>query len=404
MNKITLKKIQIENFRSISKLEIDLTSNPSSIEKEIILGTTKKIDNGKKAVSAFSAIFGRNSAGKTTILEAIFLFKFLFNNKHGFDIYIKNVIRNKKIRESIANESKNRASSYNNFLKEISQLNAGTGEYLEEYTELYLKIMKSLHAEESKSQDKDIKITLILDHNDKEVELSLIINTTGKVIKNNSNLIMTEYVSNIVGKSYKTNTIQTHKFSFIKNPTEAAIIKLLDTIKKPKTLKLLQLADENITDIIITKNKRGQFIIENIMINKEPKQVRHLSAGTENFIKLTSLLMTNNKQNSLLCIDEIDATLHSELVDVLKIIMIEQFKTRNIQTIFTSHSPLAVNTYTKFKQIYSLNKNGDELEIQKLSNNFKSHQNVINRYINGDLSPYPMPQKARNTIVDVLYE
>ena len=404
MRKVTLKKIQIENFRSIKKLEIDLTSNPSSIEKDIFLGTAKKIANGTKAISPFYAIFGRNSAGKTTLLNAISFFKFMFNNEDGFDIYVKKALRMDKL--MLKNFSDNPTKdNVSNILEEVNKLDTSDGQYWQEYTELYIRKMRSLFHEESMVDDKDLKITLILDNDDIEQIISLTVNNMGEVIRHNKNPVTQDYVSNIIGAPETARMFnRSMRFGGTRASTgiETALMGLWRFLNKTKLLKLLKLADENIDNIVRIESKHGVYRLQNIIISKKEKTIKNLSTGTQNYIKLLWLLLTHNKPNSLIYIDEIDSTLHMELVDVLKIIMINRFEKYNIQTIFTSHSPLTVHNYTKFKQIYSLNKDKDDLTMPKLSNNFKNGQNIVNRYLEGDLSQYPMAQKARNTIADIL--
>ena len=148
-------------------------------------------------------------------------------------------------------------------------------------------------------------------------------------------------------------------------------------------------AIEHITNIEIRGNKLG---------------IRQLSNGTIRFIYLANLIL--GTKGSLILIDEIDIFLHKELMDVLKLLMKHQFKKYGTQTIFTTHSPLMVDDYTKFKQIYSLSKdNQDGITIEKLSKRFKNNNmSVIKRYSKGELANYPNPKNAKNMVVDILYD
>ena len=88
-----LKSIEIKNFRAIKDIVIDLTSKGSSSDTaELKLGMFKKTKNNK-VVPAFISIFGRNSVGKTTILDAITFFSKAISKSQ--DVFVNNQILSK---------------------------------------------------------------------------------------------------------------------------------------------------------------------------------------------------------------------------------------------------------------------------------------------------------------------
>ena len=178
------------------------------------------------------------------------------------------------------------------------------------------------------------------------------------------------------------------------------MIELVKVLGEKKTVSIIQLADPAIKKINII-GKGPSMIISDITLEGKKIHLLDLSTGTRHFIIMIFKILyplISKKRNALIMIDEIELGIHSELVDALKLLMIEMFQEYNAQYIFTTHAPLAVYNFTTFKQIYSLSLGEEETVVTKLSSKYKNHQNIITAYIKGVIAPYPDSEKMRNTI------
>ena len=107
---------------------------------------------------------------------------------------------------------------------------------------------------------------------------------------------------------------------------------------------------------------------------------------------------TTNKTPTLVLIDEIELSLHQELIEALKMMMTESFVNYGIQYIFTTHNPLAVSKGTSFKQIFSMEEVDGKHIMRKMSTDLKPAQSVVKKYQQGFFSSYPDKEKARNFV------
>ena len=107
------------------------------------------------------------------------------------------------------------------------------------------------------------------------------------------------------------------------------------------------------------------------------------------------------KRQTIILIDEIELSLHQELIETLKMMMTEAFCNYGIQYLFTTHNPLAVSKGTSFKQIFSMEEYDGELVMRKMSKDLKPAQSIIKNYESGFFSAYPDKEKARNFVVDL---
>ena len=465
-----LKSIEIKNFRAIKDIAIDLTSKGSSSDPaELKLGMFKKT-NDNKVIPAFISIFGRNSVGKSTILDAI---AFLFHARVASqNVFINNQILSKmqrnitmdqinldfakrnsiimskkqmspldisKNEEKIAllnielNQKKEKFGKFNLFLGNPIKFNNEFNKKIiledKDKKEFSDMIISEKHDMQKKwfqnnkcydGQEESISIAMNFEIDLNDYKLTLNLDKNGLLLFNNTNNDeIDQKIENYIKEiEILINKDKMKKFLNEEQFIEDTILNLKRTLGSVEKLrKLIQLADEDVTNIYInnianTPNTHNSFLqsiprferITNIEIRGNKLGVRQLSHGTIRFIYLANLIL--NTKGSLILIDEIDIYLHKELMDMLKILMQHQFEKYGTQTIFTTHSPLMVDKYTKFKQIYSLSKNDEEgIQIEKLSKKFKNNNmSVIKRYLKGELANYPDTEKARNMMVDILYE
>ena len=107
------------------------------------------------------------------------------------------------------------------------------------------------------------------------------------------------------------------------------------------------------------------------------------------------------KEQTIILIDEIELSLHQELIETLKMMMTEAFYNYGIQCLFTTHNPLTVSKGTSFKQIFSMEEYKGELFMRKMSADLKPAQSIIKNYQSGFFSAYPDKEKARNFVAGI---
>lgn len=423
--KINLSKIKIKNFKSIKELEMSLLVNSSGLEKDILFGGFKSVLDGKAGLAGYNVIFGRNSIGKSTILEALSFVIDLHMNR------ISNAAFQKTIEKFLAGNidpySPNiiAFSNRRNILTEQirKQIIEHDGEYFMEYKRILDEMFHNQFLVFAQSQSKPIEISLdfILGNNE---EYNLTIEIEKAQVKSNlMNKHKTEKPSEKIinaitlflqnsfpsSSAFITNNnglLMRNGYARADSNNITAILNsLMDlraTIGQNKLLKLIQLADPNIQDIVFTE--AGDNITFNkIIVGGKSIDILDLSSGTRQFVMMSSLICAAPQANgSIRLIDEFELSLHKELVDVLKILMNRMFEKYNIQYLLTTHSPLAVQDYTSFKQIYSVSIEEGKHVVERLSIKFKPHQNIVNRYLSGDLAPYPDSELSRNVAGDLI--
>jgi len=410
-----LTKIKIKNYKSIKNLELDLRSNNNGSKDEILLGTFKSVNNDKFIVPGYISLFGRNAIGKTSILEAI---SFVFDSLNGTlsNLAANQVLESymgKKLSQNLLSLPNNLPN--NNEIDEIREsIKKQKGEYFYKYMSILTAIRKNTYNHCAASlkepiiteltfwDEKSKKEVGILYKHEKDIATIDYLNMDEKD-KNNFNGYMRNIIS--VKRTYYSNF---GNFTFLYPDTDNdfifALQNLVGRIGKERTVKLLQLADKTITDIIINTLPNGLIQIRQVIVNGSRQiDLFSLSSGTRQFIVLAStfILLKDSKVGGIILIDELEINLHLELIDALKLLMNNLFEKNNIMTIFTTHSPISVEDSTKFKQIYSLESDGKETKVVKLSKKFKNTQSVYKRYVNGDLAFYPEKEQTVNVIDEV---
>ena len=139
------------------------------------------------------------------------------------------------------------------------------------------------------------------------------------------------------------------------------------------------------------------------MTKKGPLSLFSLSTGTMQFLSLSFriLLPMATKEPTIVLIDEIELSLHQELIETLKMMMTEAFVNQGVQFLFTTHNPLAVSKGTSFKQIFSMEELNGELIVRKMSSDLKPAQSVVKKYQQGFFSAYPDKERARNFVAGI---
>lgn len=421
---INIKGIKIENFRSIKEVEIDFFNNTNGIEEDLKLGRFKLTDDGKHAIANHYAIMGRNSIGKTTILEAISLVSDFASGRLGESLVLQ-VLQDalksgKKLNPAFEGANGNYDSE--EMVEEIKKsIQNEEGLYYEQFKKKSISFFTRFFSENSNDSEKNIKITISLFVGKKIVDATVIIFKNGIETLD----ISGEDEGDVVG--YLSNiAITSHSYPFgdeiiskynISNVCDnqaglnSIFISIIKEFGIEKATRLIRLADVKIQEIVVSRFPNGREIIRSIMLkNGAEIDILDLSTGTRQFMAIIyqiSRLLKNKKNHGLVLIDEIDRSLHSELVDALKVAMQIIFDERNYQFIFTTHNPMSLVNYTSKKQIISLfdsHENEGVIKAMKMSSILKPNQSILKAYINGTLSPYPDAELSRNTMVDIYYE
>lgn len=404
---------------------MSLLVNSSGLEKDILLGGFKSVQHGKMGMAGYNVIFGRNSIGKTTILEALSFVIDLHNST------IANAAYQTTIEKFVL-------GSFNPFVKSTLELNNeknaiaekirqqvinSHGEYFEHYKATLDEMFSNQFKMFAHSHAKPIEFYLdfLVDGKDEytlsvEMEKAQIkSNLVSKVSRMAPDKKIIDAITFFLQNSIPSSSvfITNKNGRLIRNGVSRAdvhdvravvgsLLELRKEFGQEKLLKLIQLADPNVQDIVFTES--GENIAFNkIIVDGKNVDVFDLSTGTRQFIMVFDIIsVKTSAYGSIRLIDEFELSLHKELVDVLKIVMNQMFEKYNVQYILTTHSPLAVQDYTSFKQIYSISLKGEKHVVERLSTKFKQHQSIVNRYLSGDLAPYPDSELSRNVAGDLI--
>lgn len=177
-----------------------------------------------------------------------------------------------------------------------------------------------------------------------------------------------------------------------------------DFIKKEKVLEIIQKADFNINDIFYKELKTSESdgttkefdirTIHKVKNNSYPLPFGMESDGTRRFYSLAGLLEMARTESNLLAIDEIDASLHPDLVIHYLLMFMENVK--QSQLIITTHNREILDDKNLFRNdaIWFTNKNEDgAAELYSLddfdSAVIRNTSNILNAYKSGKLKAVP---------------
>jgi ABC-type oligopeptide transport system ATPase subunit len=154
-----------------------------------------------------------------------------------------------------------------------------------------------------------------------------------------------------------------------------------------KLIKFISIIDSSIVDIIhkdfYDKKQMERLSVTSLVreysFQKERIPLNKLSTGTKIFIVYVHLILTND----FIIIDELDASLHLRLTELL----IEIAKENNIQFLFSTHNPLLIQECIKKYELYIMELDSKkQLELKKANKLFKSRDNLINSYLLNSVS------------------
>lgn len=427
-----LSEIYIENFKGIKKTKIDLLANTNGIKNDILTNRFKLID-GKSAVPSLISFVGRNGVGKTSIMRALSLIKDIKSDSIT-KVIIDTMIQQESARSASINISNitklANQESINAYQKEVNKISNEIsesirnrkGHYFNQFladTSKWLKNYFETHAHNGNYENMKFKLSFI-DTKNKFGYIEISISRDGifaenikgdfkekdyfqyfsKVFAPSREYILSRNPVFTTGTPPLTSYLDTKQIDHIINS-------LLRWAGYEKTKILLKLADESVADIRYTNNN-SIFSVSNIVLETGSNiQPSSLSNGTKQFLAIAEAIIRafkiKDKNGGLFLVDEIESSLHNELVQTIYQMLYKLFEIKNVQTIITTHNISSLKPLVTNKQIYSLEKTQEEIKAIKVSSFMKEHESILTKYTNGLVAPYPDSELARNLISEVLY-
>ena len=399
-----IKYIKIKNFKVFKDTKIDFTSNKNEAEKEIELDFVSLTKDNNHVIPYLNYIVGRNSIGKTTILEAIkFVAKFAINEQE------KMVIQKIKEKELL---SQGRLEFKNLFELNIDlEKKINDGKYDEIINKETMKIYIKEYANFAKNKKKPIEITICFDEekdflieliypNYSTMENSVLIYKPNFTIKNKTN----ESIKKFENWAQKTLNFTKINNFFYSSESKLKLNEMLKTLieeflKNKKSLnnfnELIKLADPEFIEFT-SKFGTLNYARKGRLTNLD---VETFSSGTKKFIRLLYWILKFAKAKAgILMIDEIENHLHKELVNVIKIGLMEVAIKYDLQVILTTHNPLLLKEFVVNKQVISLDDSeneDDKIIASKVSSKIKPKNNIIKKYEYNIISIFPSPEHAK---------
>lgn len=174
---------------------------------------------------------------------------------------------------------------------------------------------------------------------------------------------------------------------------------LIKNLGKEKTLRLIKICDNSITDIGINTGN-----VVNLFTKNGVKNPTCLSQGTKKFLDIVCLFVDISRKNSgLVLIDELDNCMHNKLVDFFKIFVQQLSRKKDIQLIYSSHSPICLVSRVSAKQIYLINKFEDEVSFEKFSTSINKNNSPLKILIEEKIGSHPSTSEILNLVTDIVF-
>ena len=414
-----IKYIEIKNFKVFKNTKIDFTSNKNEAKKEIELDFVSLTKDKNYVIPYLNYIIGRNSIGKTTIIDVIkFVAKFVINEQE------KKVKRKLFLQKKLEFRRKQRNQKKYKSLFELTrelekeiEKEIDDGKYDETINKETMKIYIDEYLKFAKNTKKPIEIRICFDQ-EKDFLIELIYPTYSAIenpdfiykpnftIKNKTNELIKKF------ENWAQNTLNFTKMKnlFYFRQSKYELDEMLSTLieefsKNKKSLidlnKLIKLADPQFIEFI-WHSESLRYARKGRLTNLD---VETLSSGTKKFIKLLYWILKFAKAKAgILMIDEIENHLHKELINVVKIGLMEITSKYDLQVILTTHNPLILKEFVVNKQVISLDDSeneNDKIIASKVSSKIKPKNNIIKKYEYNIISVFPSPQHAKIISKDI---
>ncbi len=326
------------------------------------------------------AIIGSNSSGKTSILRAItdvgnfinasWLKKLIYENleKSSNIPDITNLTTQlKQIGFITPNYNIGNSKAFFEITLYVNDNPNTTGYYT--YQLIFDKNFKEtgcikelLTFKKTYNSKKEIELINISGNFEGQVGYLMLYHKNIESLNSDENLSNINYIHSFYNHYIKySNSISIDKELF---DNELSIIAWAQTA--PKTLlKILQIIDNNIIDLIVKDtdiNTKQVFFIQK---NNNQIPFNYLSTGTKKMIHSLNNIIYCIKKNGIFLIDEIERGIHFDLIKL--ILQLFTSSNKSHQILFTTHQPDILDRDFKLDQIVYLDKKNCSIIPQKLS-------------------------------------
>ena len=406
-----IEYVEIKNFKAFDDFKINFRSNKNGAEKEVELDLMKFTKDNKYVIPYLNFIVGRNSIGKTTIIDAINCVAEFISNKQTSNAKIE-------LRRQLRLDWESKEDEHFLTKEKIEKINEKIkdGEHSKELAELREKIHKREYLNFARNHNKKMQFIIKFDHKD-----NIMIDLTYHPFNSNEKNQLGFYEPVLSLSNSKTEIKEEIK-KWSKSTIKLWKISNSKALNKIILLRRMQIQDTSyIVEILVEEFKRNQGIDDlNKLIklanpnfiefiddegsiryteknSKLPLGIEKLSNGTKKYLKFLYLTLEFSKQKAgILLIDEIENFIHKELVNVVKIGIMEIASKYDLQVIITTHNPLVLKEFVSKKQIISLDDNeNDEIIATKVSSKTKPKSSITNKYMNNEIAMFPEPWIAK---------
>ena len=399
-----LQKLIIKNFKGISeKQEIDL-SVPNKA-KENLKNNLMFKKEGSSLIPLIIGLMGKNASSKTSIISAIsFTIDLFFNPERSFnEFYSQRIINKSQVKNRPFNFNINSMNNrlINNFLQLTFENKKRL--FIHEYNEFLEKIFNSF----SHDQKNPIEIEIFFKNKIDVYKIKLIFkkNELERLSYKNNQQIE---IKNFPIISFLSLQFINLNFNVFLDEFQYEILSILDLqyelielIGRKKYNLILKMIDNNIKEINFTIDNAKKIKFTSLhMNNKTIIPFHSLSTGTIKILKFISIIMIQNfKSKNIFIIflaDEINNYLHAKLVDFLFKLLSKNLS--NSQLIFTTHSPSIMENLDRHA-IWVI-QNEDRLKIRKVGSILREDNSFYKKFITEEISSHP----SNFEINEVLYE
>jgi AAA15 family ATPase/GTPase len=316
---IQLESIKIQNFRGFDNLEIN-------------------------NFSKINVLLGENNSGKTSILESVFLLSGISNPQLSLNINLwRGLPVDKSVLKYIFNnlEMKNKPVIKGRFSSKIDRKL--------EISPVFDKNVVSKEIDNGSQDDSAPVLSAISTPDMEGVEYSFSIKKGHEPQKSFKTWLRfvnergVNQIKQIVSSQYKEDIVSTFLFSQVIDNGLSDAIKSLFVAKKEEILnKLLNQFDNKIKGLYALPN--GIYIDKEGISERIPLQL--MGNGIRRFLNIAATIATNNTQNCICLIDEIENGLHYKSQELMWQTLFTLTRAANIQLFITTHSQEMLQSLT----------------------------------------------------------
>lgn len=398
-----IKKLIIENFKNFKKETVFSfeAGNKRELKNHIM-------KNNKDKILPIKVIYGNNSVGKTNIVMAFKIIKSIILNKHlkvNENDYInlcsnfnslkdyESPVKLNIVFDMGENEYNYLIKFQNNFKSKYSQV---IEEILLENEEPIFKRIKNniTFSENQNIINNHYKQFNDLEFKDKFLKLLKNGITENDVFTSWFNLIDKNLCNNIID-FFTNKLIVINKFEELKIHVPKKIFSTSVSVQNKRINKLLKELELK-QDIFFEKNENDEitenvrYILGNVAIETMAEATE--SKGTLKLIDLLIPLLNALKEGATIIIDELDASIHHEIiVNLIQTFGDENINKNKAQLVFTTHNPVYMNKFLlRRDEIVFVEKEKDGSIICTLDDyNIRNDEVYLKNYLNGEYTILP---------------